>query len=442
MENVIRIKQIEVKNIKNVKKGNLKTNTDFENMNSADIIGFYGQNGSGKTAMVEAFSILKSLLTTSELPEKSEHLLLYGQEFIELHFEFLVFNRFGEYTVRYESKLNIHDERLKVVREVIAYKENQPQKRFKEVVLKDQNNISIRKKPIKSIAEELRLKVMVSNEMSLANHTGLIFRNELKEVFEKVLTEEEFEIIKNLVVDFNKDYHVIDNELNGLILANIVMPFSIHLKNIRGKIPYGLNEPMLLSKPVYETIEKVVSQINVVIQRLIPGLQVMVNPIHIETTEEGEEGVRFEFLSNKNGVILPLRCESAGVLKLISILSTLIAVYNNPNACVVIDELDSGVFEYLLGEILEVLDANGKGQLFFTSHNLRVLEVLNNKNLWFTTMNDENRFIQLKGIKKLSNARDVYLRAVQLGGQDEELYKETDYYDIKKAFRKAGGLNV
>ena len=168
----------------------------------------------------------------------------------------------------------------------------------------------------------------------------------------------------------------------------------------------------------------------------------IVKPIHKETMDSGEEGIRFEFLSEKNGVRLPLRCESAGILKLISILSTLIAVYNNPNACVVIDELDSGVFEYLLGEILEVLDLNGKGQLFFTSHNLRILEVLDNKNLWFTTMNEDNRFIQLKGIKKLSNARDVYLRAVQLGGQDEELYKETDSYDIKKAFRKAGGLNV
>lgn len=262
---------------------------------------------------------------------------------------------------------------------------------------------------------------MLSNEMAIANHTGFIFRDELEQVFQNELNKEELEIIKNLAFDFNKDFHIIDNIQNGLILANILLPFSIHLNNIRGKIPYELKESMLLSQKAFETIDNVVIQINAVINSLIPGLQVIVKPIHKETMDSGEEGIRFEFLSEKNGVRLPLRCESAGILKLISILSTLIAVYNNPNACVVIDELDSGVFEYLLGEILEVLD---------------------NKNLWFTTMNEDNRFIQLKGIKKLSNARDVYLRAVQLGGQDEELYKETDSYDIKKAFRKAGGLNV
>lgn len=442
MENIIRIKNIDVKNIKNVKHGSIKTNTDFNNINSSDIIGFYGQNGSGKTAMVEAFALLKSLLDSKELPDKTEYLLKSDQESIELFFDFLIKNKFGEYMVRYESKLELDKERLTAVVEKLSYKENIANKRFKDIIFKDHNKIEIRKKSIRKISEEYRLKVMLSNEMAIANHTGFIFRDELEQVFQNELNKEELEIIKNLAFDFNKDFHIIDNIQNGLILANILLPFSIHLNNIRGKIPYELKESMLLSQKAFETIDNVVIQINAVINSLIPGLQVIVKPIHKETMDSGEEGIRFEFLSEKNGVRLPLRCESAGILKLISILSTLIAVYNNPNACVVIDELDSGVFEYLLGEILEVLDLNGKGQLFFTSHNLRILEVLDNKNLWFTTMNEDNRFIQLKGIKKLSNARDVYLRAVQLGGQDEELYKETDSYDIKKAFRKAGGLNV
>mgnify|MGYP003447668569 FL=1 len=34
--------------------------------------------------------------------------------------------------------------------------------------------------------------------------------------------------------------------------------------------------------------------------------------------------------------------------------------------------------------------------------------------------------------------RDVYLRAIQLGGQQEEIYKETKAFHIKRAFRKAG----
>ncbi len=442
MKTVVRIKDIDIKNIKNVRHGKITTNTNFDRVDVADIVGFYGQNGSGKTAVVEAMSLLKNLLVTNELPEKSKHLITLGDDSMALYFKFLVINKFGEYTVEYSSLLETDENRLKIINEKVSYKENIKRRQFKDIVIKEGDKILIRNKPLHLIAQDLRLKIMLSNELSTLNHTGFIFRNELKEVLENTLNEEEFEILKNLVIDFNNNFHIIDNEQNGLILANIMMPFSVHLKNIRGKIPYGLNEPMVLPLGMYNDIKKVIEQINSVIYSIIPGLKVVVNPINKEITEDSELGVRFEFLSKKNGVKLPLRCESDGTLKLISILSTLIAVFNNANACVVIDELDSSVFEYLLGEILEVIGMRGRGQLFFTSHNLRILEVLKNKDLWFTTINENNRYIQLKGVKPLNNLRDIYIRAVQLGGQDEELYSETDQYNIKKAFRKAGKLNV
>ena len=46
-----------------------------------------------------------------------------------------------------------------------------------------------------------------------------------------------------------------------------------------------------------------------------------------------------------------------------------------------VDELDSGIYEYLLGECLEVMQDKAKGQLIFTSHNLRPLEILENDSL-------------------------------------------------------------
>lgn len=65
-----------------------------------------------------------------------------------------------------------------------------------------------------------------------------------------------------------------------------------------------------------------------------------------------------------------------------------------------IDELDAGIFEYMLGELLDIFGKSAKGQLIFTSHNLRALEML--------------------------------------GGQDEQIYEETDSLKIARAFRKAG----
>ena len=55
-----------------------------------------------------------------------------------------------------------------------------------------------------------------------------------------------------------------------------------------------------------------------------------------------------------------------------------------------VDELDSGIYEYLLGECLEVMQDKAKGQLIFTSHNLRPLEILENDSLLYTTVNSEN----------------------------------------------------
>lgn len=436
---IVRVCNVGIKNIKNVIDGSITTSSTFEAMRRADLIGLYGQNGSGKTALVEMFSVLKSLVDAKRLPETARCLLAYGQDAMELSLDFIVSNRFGQYFVRYQVALKAGQERLVVVDEKMSYRENEAKKRYKELLSKKSGVISVRSKDIKSLREESRVSVLVADRYASDNATSFIFRPELAKVMHEVLSDVEVELLTNISHDFNKNFHVIDHESSGWILASIMMPVSIHIQNMRGRLPYGLSEPMVLPPKAYDAICQVISQANIVLKTLVPGLQVIVNRIHEEKMDDGTDGVRFEFLSQKGGISLPLRCESAGILKIISILSTLIAVYNNANACVVIDELDSGIFEYLLGELLEVISQGGKGQLFFTSHNLRVLEVLPSQSLWFTTANPENRFVQLKGVRALSNARDMYLRAVQLGDHNEVLYSETSSYDIKKAFRNAGG---
>ncbi|MGC8229896.1 AAA family ATPase [Pseudobacillus badius] len=442
MNTIVRVKEVEIINLKNVKNGRFLTNTSFEQMKKADIVGFYGQNGSGKTAIVEAFALLETLLFSheeSKLPENSENLLYSGEQMIQLTFHFLVQNEYGEFFVRYYVGLSEGKERLYVVEEELSYRENEKKKRFKNLISKKKNDITIRNKKVTSMNEEERVAVLVANKMAAGNSTSFVFNRELQdEAVVKHFTEEEWSVFGNLMHEFCGDLHVIKNTQYGLLIANIVMPFSIHFENKRGQIPYEMRDMMIMPVPMFETLQQVVSQTNIVLETIIPGLQIKINRISYQKMDDGSEGVRFEFLSKRGDIELPLRSESEGILKIISVLSTLIAVYNNPNACVVIDEMDAGIFEYLLGELLQVLSRNGKGQLFFTSHNLRVLEVLPIHDLWFTTLNESERYIQLKGVKKLSNARDIYLRAVQLGGQQEPLYAETNLFDIKTSFRKAG----
>lgn len=443
-KHVIRITKVEINNLKNVRKGQFHTGSKFGYLDQADVIGFYGQNGSGKTAVVEAFNLLKTLLSAKnerKLPKVSDNLIYYNADAIKLYFHFIVENELGEFYVKYKVSLVAGETRLQVAKEEISYRENVKSKRFKVIVSKDQNDISIRNKTMNELNEFQKVSVMVANKMAFGNATSFVFREDLEEVFEAFLNEVEAEIMKGLSERFNRDLHVIDTAQYGLLIANIIMPFSIHLENKRGNIPYELQDTMVLPTDVFQTIKQVVEQTNIVLQTIIPGLEIKIRQINLQKMNDGNDGVRFEFLSKRAEMELPLRSESEGILKVISILSTLIAVYNNPNACVVIDELDAGIFEYLLGELLEVLSENGQGQLFFTSHNLRILEVLPINNLWFTTLNESDRYLQLRGVKKLSNARDIYLRAIQLGGQEEAIYAETNLFDIKTSFRKAGILN-
>lgn len=445
MSNVIKLKSVTLQNLKNVKSGTINIAYNFDSLNESNVVGLYGQNGSGKTTIVEAFLILELLISgwvsNEKLPLNFEKLIYANGNQLSLDFNFLISNEYGEFYLNYYVELQEGEERIYTTVEKLSYRENEKNKRFKTIVFKDHDKIVIRTNSLNDMSEKLRVKVLVTNELSAKDSVSFIFHKNLKSILQEMISESEMELVKNIAIDFNSNLHVINNQKVGLLMAKFVMPFSIYLDKKRGSIPYSLEGPSILPEHHFNVLCEVIEQTNKVLSTIIPNLIIKIHVITEQMTDEGEKGIRFEFISKRGDLELPLRTESEGILKIISVLSALIAVYNNSNACVVIDELDSGVFEYLLGELLSVIDEGGKGQLIFTSHNLRVLEVLSIKNLWFTTANENNRYIQLKGIKSMNNARDVYLRAIQLGGQEEEIYKETKTFNIKRAFRKAGAIN-
>ena len=115
----------------------------------------------------------------------------------------------------------------------------------------------------------------------------------------------------------------------------------------------------------------------------------------------------------------------------------MVDAFNNPFAILIIDEFDSGIFEFLLGSILSVFKNKGTGQLMFTSHNLRALEVIKD-NIVFTTNDDENRFIKMSYVAKTNNLRKKYLRDLYLG--ELNLSNPIDEYEIYRALKDAGDL--
>ena len=220
------------------------------------------------------------------------------------------------------------------------------------------------------------------------------------------------------------------------------LPLSFRYKDNRtemiGNLLFPLNVPAPIPNEALDVVQKVIDNMNIVLKQLVPGLTIDVVDLGAVVSKEGNMGRLIQLMSLKNGKAIPFRYESEGIKKIVSILQLLIVVYNNPSITVAIDEMDSGIFEYLLGELLNIISEKGKGQLIFTSHNLRPLETIDKGFIAFTTTNPDNRYIRLTNVKGNNNLRDFYYRDIVLGEQNEQVYNPTNNFEIALAFREAG----
>ena len=91
--NIVRINKIVLSNFKNVKKGivEMPAYSGKELFSEkADVLGLYGQNGSGKTSVVEALRFVKMLLSGEELPADTKEYIAQGEEECEIDVSFSV----------------------------------------------------------------------------------------------------------------------------------------------------------------------------------------------------------------------------------------------------------------------------------------------------------------------------------------------------------------
>ncbi len=459
LDSVVRIQEIEVENFKNVLNGvitfeSYKKRNFFQDSHNSDIVGLYGQNGSGKTSLVEAIDILKSVLLGQKLSNNIRNLISYDKKYCRLKFTFLIKLDKKKYIVKYGFKLiyNAEEDKIEVLEETLKYSEidvaNKKILSTKSIIEFNMNDKTIFK-PLKNYNLIVnnnvnRTELIVAKELAKENSTSFIFSKRCIKLFKESFKNENkvFIDIINSLYNFGLKSFVIKNDYLGHIDLGTIMPFSFSVKNekgvAQGTMAFSLFETNRVPINIFNILDKIIIQINTVLSSLIPGLTIKIKEINEELMENGNVGKVFELLSVRENVKIPLKYESDGIKKIISILSALIAMYNNENICIVIDEMDSGIFEFLLGELLRVLKEKAEGQLIFTSHNLRALEVLDKNDIIFTTTNPNNRYIKMKNVKKTNNLRDFYLREIFLGNQKEPIYNKTKSYVISRAFRKAG----
>ena len=458
-KSIVRLSSLTIKNIKNVKNGTIimpHANDRSLDCGGAEILGVYGQNGSGKTGIVDTFYFLQHIMMGEELDQSILDYIDTDSESAEVNAEFKIYKDNVLYEVGYYIAFSKVENEAFIEREYLNCAINRGESRTNKKIFMDYNRSEAGAvfKPQKRLEElvgkdkDKRTDLIVAKKLAEKSNCSYIFGKSSMEIFCNNVSEkfENYSIVIGTLFKFAiRDLFVIDNSHSGMISANFLIPMTFRVdkekSGIKGDFAMPLMEPVVLDMKLKELLIQIVDQINTVLYTIIPGMKIEVRDYGKQAMDSGEEGWKVELMSirgDKNPI--PIRMESDGIIKIVSILNVLIQAFGNPSICLVIDELDAGIFEYLLGELLDIFAKSAKGQLIFTSHNLRALEMLDKESIMFSTANPENRYIHMKNVKDSNNLRSMYIRSITLGGQEELIYEETDSLKMARAFRKAGRL--
>ena len=86
---IVRLEGISIHNFKNVVDGSIDLVTRKKGIN-ASILGLYGQNGSGKTALIDAVQLLQYALQGRSVPSQYADCIHVDADFARLSFSFIV----------------------------------------------------------------------------------------------------------------------------------------------------------------------------------------------------------------------------------------------------------------------------------------------------------------------------------------------------------------
>lgn len=276
-----------------------------------------------------------------------------------------------------------------------------------------------------------------------SNNSSFIFSDIFISTLYKI-QELQFEAfsLKRLKIYATHNMHVYDNKEISQIAAMDAIPFLYRSETEKainttfGK--FSIFGESILSNEVKPVVFEYFKEIDIVINKIVPNMHVSVIDLGNAILENGVEGFRCEVVSIRNDLKIPLRLESDGIKKIISLISAMVDVFNNKSSILIVDEFDSDIFEYLLGELLKGFKEEAKGQFLFTSHNLRALEVIKDS-IVFSSLDENNKYITYPRLSKTENLRSQYLRKLFLDS-DNNFSEQIDLYDIYRSFVKAGEL--
>ncbi|PWG66770.1 AAA family ATPase [Bifidobacterium callitrichidarum] len=454
---MIRLRTLTLDDAKNTRHGVL----DFKDLGSgSSVTGIYGQNGSGKTTVIIALQILKILMSGESVNRDGVGFIRQAASQATIKAGFEIDGDLVDYTVSFEP--NSDNGSMRVVNERIELATGTQRKRVlidhgvdhaeDELGYRDwRTTPSVQWRSLRSVKST---DGILQQEETLAWSEGrsFIFSPRVRQTLHKVeeligkqehvstsrtnaLTQNLTPLIgkTDMLAGYTRDCMRIVSTRDVSSVSFDYAPIQVTGQHMA---PLDISHPVIMPAEARKYVERMVEQADLIMPVLVPGIHIRCD-VKDMTMADGNPGVEVFLRSERNGVSIPLWAESEGIRRIMGILSLLVRMFNEENVLVAIDEIDSGIFEILLGDLLNILARRGVGQLVFTAHNLRILEMLSAKSVVFSTANPERRFITVNK-HGTNNLRDMYIRLVCTGDGDERMADRVDLGDVANAFYEAG----
>lgn len=431
---------VKAKNFKSLK--DIEINLNRTKTKTNQFISIYGENGSGKTNIVELFKLLQQStmsratdIAMNKMPKEfwkiqeemsdqlpteirqifqlslnlKEYRMIDEEEATEIEYGFKINNKEGFYYIKFDDE---------IIEEKLYYTAGK-QRAYLFEIKKEDNKI------IKNLNKNIFINEKYNEELidGIDKYWG-------KYTFLSLLS---FETIEK-----NKEY--IDNNISKNIIEviNEIWLMTVHVdKGALRIMPDGfvrvrkLNniQKGIVKKDKLSEIKKYENVLNIFFTQAYADIKEVKYEIN-----EKEDRIHYELYFNKmiGGQIksIPSRLESDGTRRILNQFDTIIGSLLGET--VILDEIDNGIHDVLMKNIIMSIKDEITGQLIITTHNTLLLEILPKENIYIlsTDYNGNKTINSIKeyGIKiqRNNNARDLYFKGL-FGG-----IPTTDYIDFEE----------
>lgn len=317
-ERVVRLAALSISNIKNVKKGTItfqgrkKRRFVFQD---AEVIGIYGQNGSGKTAVIDALFHLKKIMTGEPLLEELADCMDVSAAQAEIAADFDILLKGRVLEAGYKVVLRRVDGQVEIGQESVSCAINiegaRTHKRvFADYRRDDEDPVFTPKRRLEEVTEYNggdTEELTAAKKAAEKSNCSYIFGKEGRKIFCREYDNNFKEcsaVVKALFLFALKDLLIIRNARSGIISADLVWPMTYKkeksVREMKENPAFPLLEPFVLDEQKKELLEEAVGQINTVLPTVILDMRIEARECKASADEQQGEGCRMEFVSVRN----------------------------------------------------------------------------------------------------------------------------------------------